>query len=589
MGRQAALTKAELTLHDQVEHLPKRKLIAVFGLLALTVLINFIDQNGISVALPTIAAELDARDTISWAGTASLLANTTFQMLWGRLSDIFGRKTVYISAIALLSIADLLCGLSRNATSFYIFRGLAGVGGGGITNLAMIVVSDVVTLENRGKYQGIIGSMVGLGSIIGPFLAAAFAERATWRGYFWLLSPCAALAAVLTYFYLPTKPRTASWQDSVKKVDWWGSFAIFVGIVFLLIPISGGTFDMFPFKEVKNSMNEVVTTTGGAYFEWKSSMVICLLVLGGISLILFVIIEWRVAKLPMMPGNYSPNINLTRSNNVLVDIYKNPAVSAMLVQNFLMGASYQAVIYFVPLYLQNAHQFSIIQSALIWIPLVGLQSGISILSGLYISKFKRYGECLWFGFGIWTLGSGLCLLLTRESPIGIIIIPLIVIGIGVGCIFQPILVALQAHSPKARRAVIISNRNFCRCAGGACGLAVSAAVMQASLRASLPTEYANLAGSTFTLPEFDGDIPPAVLDAYMAASHSVFILQVPLIGLCFLGNFFIRDRGLELPDEKSPVQEQEPEQAGEEQGIRMEFAESDVNAEAGVKRTSRSK
>ncbi|CAG9986520.1 unnamed protein product [Clonostachys byssicola] len=551
MGRQAALTKAELTLHDQVEILPRQKLIAVFGLLALTVLINFIDQNGISVALPTIAAELDARDTISWAGTASLLANTTFQMLWGRLSDIFGRKTVYISAIALLSIADLLCGLSRNATSFYIFRGLAGVGGGGITNLAMIVVSDVVTLENRGKYQGIIGSMVGLGSIIGPFLAAAFAERLTWRGYFWLLSPCAALSAVLTYFYLPTKPRTASWQESVKKVDWWGSFAIFVGIVFLLIPISGG----------------------GAYFEWRSSMVICLLVLGGISLILFVVIEWRVAKLPMMP----------------VDIYKNSAVSAMLVQNFLMGASYQAVIYFVPLYLQNAHQFSIIQSALIWIPLVGLQSGISILSGLYISKFKCYGECLWFGFGIWTLGSGLCLLLTRETPIGIIIIPLIVMGIGVGCIFQPILVALQAHSPKARRAVIISNRNFCRCAGGACGLAVSAAVMQASLRASLPVEYANLAGSTFTLPDFDGDIPAGVLDAYMAASHSVFILQVPLIGLCFLGNFFIRDRGLELPDEKSPVQEQEPEQAGGERGIRMEFAESDTNAEAGVKGTSPSK
>ncbi|CAH0057293.1 unnamed protein product [Clonostachys solani] len=567
MGRQAALAKAELTLHDQVEHLPKQKLIAVFGLLALTVLINFTDQNGISMALPTIAAELDARDTISWAGTASLLANTTFQMLWGRLSDIFGRKTVYISAIALLSIADLLCGLSRNATSFYIFRGLAGVGGGGITNLAMIVVSDVVTLENRGKYQGIIGSMVGLGSIIGPFLAAAFAERATWRGYFWLLSPCAALAAVLTYFYLPTKPRTASWQESVKKVDWWGSFAIFVGIVFLLIPISGG----------------------GAYFEWKSSMVICLLVLGGISLILFVVIEWRVAKLPMMPGTYSPRVKLPRSNHVSVDIYKNPAVTAMLVQNFLMGASYQAWIYFVPLYLQNAHQFSIIQSALIWIPLVGFQSGISILSGLYISKFKRYGEILWFGFGIWTLGSGLSLLLTRESPVGIIIIPLIVVGIGVGCIFQPILVALQAHSPKARRAVIISNRNFCRCAGGACGLAVSAAVMQASLRASLPAEYANLAGSTFTLPEFDGDIPAAVLDAYMAASRSVFILQVPLIGLCFLGNFFIRDRGLELPDEKSPVQEQEPEQAGGEQGIMIELAESDANIEAGVKGTSRSK
>lgn len=123
-------------------------------------------------------------------------------------------------------------------------------------------------------------------------------------------------------------------------------------------------------------------------------------------------------------------------------------------------------------------------------------------------------------------------------------------GIGAGCIFQPTLIALQAHSPKSRRAIIISNRNFYRCAGGACGLAISAAVLQARLKAALPLEYAYLAASTYSVPDFgDAPTPTAVLDAYMHASHAVFILQVPIIGMCLLGMVFVRDRGLEPVDE----------------------------------------
>jgi len=121
----------------------------------------FIDQNGISQLLPTVAHDLNAADTMSWAGTAALIGNTTFQVLYGRLSDIFGRKKVYLSALALLSFADLMCGVARNAPMFYVFRGLAGVAGGGITSLSMMIVSDIVTLERRGKFQGILGSMVG--------------------------------------------------------------------------------------------------------------------------------------------------------------------------------------------------------------------------------------------------------------------------------------------------------------------------------------------------------------------------------------------------------------------------------------------
>ncbi|KAH8202478.1 hypothetical protein TruAng_003378 [Truncatella angustata] len=477
---------AEKALHDQTDILPKAKLLVVLATLSLTLLIAFIDQNGIGVTLPTIAEDLNAANTISWAGTSSLIANTTFQMLYGRLSDIFGRKVVYLAAIGLLSIAALLCGLSKNAAMFYVFRGVAGIGGGGITNLSMIILSDIVTLEQRGKYQGIIGAFVGLGNVAGPFLAAAFISRTTWRAFFWMTSPLAALVGCVAWYLLPSKTPTVGLKESVKKIDYGGVLASSIGVIFILIPISGG----------------------GSYFPWESPMVISMLTIGSLSFVLFVLLEWKVASLPMMP----------------LMIFKNPVVA-------------------------NVKQYSVIVSAAFTAVLVSFQAGFSILSGQYISRRKRYGEVIWVGFGLWTLGSGLMLYYNRETSPGLIVVPLIFVGIGVGFIFQPTLVAFQAHVPKSKRAVIVSNRNFFRCAGGACGLAISAAVLQAALRAHLPVEYSYLAEDTYSLPKFEGPGFDAVLDAYMAASRAVFILQVPLIGTCLLGCLFVKDRGLQPPEE----------------------------------------
>lgn len=138
----------------------------------------------------------------------------------------------------------------------------------------------------------------------------------------------------------------------------------------------------------------------------------------------------------------------------------------------------------------------------------------------------------------------------NETHVGIIVATLVAVGIGVGCTIQPTIVALQAHTTKARRSVIISCRNFNRCAGGACGLAISAALMQARLRATLPPHYAYLASSTYALPDVDGGIPSEVMDAYMAASHTMFLLQVPLVGLCLLASFLVRDEGLTPKEER---------------------------------------
>ncbi|KZL77863.1 MFS transporter [Colletotrichum tofieldiae] len=533
------ITNAEKALHDQTNILPMKKLLVVFATLAVTLLVSFIDQNGISVTLPTIAADLNAEGTISWAGTSSLIANTTFQMLYGRFSDIFGRKAVFLSAIGLLSLADLLCGLSQNAAMFYIFRGIAGIGGGGITNLAMIIVSDVVTLEQRGKYQGILGSMVGLGNVLGPFLAAAFVEKATWRAFFWMLSPLGVVVGIISYFFLPSKPPDEDFRKSIKKIDYAGSFTSSAGVILLLIPISGG----------------------GAYFPWNSAMVISMLTIGALALVSFVFVEWKFAKLPMMP----------------VPIFKNRVVVVLLTQSFLFGAAYQAYLYYVPLYLQNAHQYSVIQSAAIYVALVVCQSVFSIISGQYISRVKRYGEVIWAGFALWTLGAGLTLIYDRHTKSGIIVIPLVIIGIGVGFIFQPTLVALQAHSIKSRRAVITSNRNFFRCAGGACGLAVSAAVLQATLRANLPPEFKSLASNSYSIPKLNDQDMSVVLDAYMAASRAVFILQIPLIGLCLIGCLFIKDRGLHSIED-AKVEGAASESRDEEEGISHETTTRNSNS-----------
>lgn len=380
MSRQQAAEKA---LHDQMNILPIVQLLVVFAGLAVSLLITFVDQNGISVTLPTIAKDLNAENTISWAGTSSLIANTMFSVLYGRLSDIFGRKIVYLSALALLCIADLLCGLSQNAAMFYVFRGLAGIAGGGVGSLTMIIVSDIVTLENRGKYQGILGASLGLGNVIGPFIAGFFIMRSTWRGLFWLISPLAACSMVVGVFLIPNNTCKVGVRENVSKIDFYGIIASSIGIIFLLIPISGG----------------------GSYFQWNSAMVISMLVIGACSLVAFVFIEWKVASLPMLPGALQlvPFVNSRGADLWTVVFFKNKVLCALFLQSFLLGAVYQSYLYHLPLYYQNARGWSPIVSAAMTAPMVGCQALASIASGQYISRTKRYGEVIWAGFGLWTL------------------------------------------------------------------------------------------------------------------------------------------------------------------------------------------
>ncbi|EEP75987.1 conserved hypothetical protein [Uncinocarpus reesii 1704] len=510
--------EAEKALHDQTDLLPRTQVLIVFAALSFSLMICFIDQNGIGVTLPTIGKDLHGENTISWAGTSNLIGNTVCSVLYGRLSDIFGRKVVLLFSLVLLCISDIGCGVAQNPPMLYFFRALAGVSSGGVVSLNMIIVSDIVTLRDRGKYQGILGSFVGIGNIVGLFIAAAFVQKSTWRGFFYLLAPLVVCCGIVSFWLVPSNMRPDGLRENLQRVDFGGVISSAAGIILLLIPISGG----------------------GSYFLWDSPMVISMLVLGSCAVLIFVFVEMKIAALPMMP----------------MRIYKNAVVVVILFQTFTIGAVYQAYLYYLPIYYQNARRWSPMKSATYTIPVVAGQTVGSIVSGHYITKLERYGDVIWAGFGLWTLGAGLTITFNRTTQEWVIVVILSIIGIGVGFVFQPSLIAIQAHCTKSFRAVVISNRNFYRCLGGACGLAISAAALQHSLKANLPPHYRYLSHSTYSLPE---NLPPkdadAIIDAYMKASRTVFILQVPLIGLGFIGCIFVKDRGLERP--KEPGEESE--------------------------------
>lgn len=512
MGRDTAT--AEAGLHDQTQLLQKKELLIVFSTMTAALFAAFLDQNGITVLLPSIARDLHAQSSITWAGTSALVANTIFQILYGRLSDLFGRKNILISALVLLSLSDLGCGLSVNSTMLYIFRGLAGVAGGGITSLTMMIVSDIVTLQDRGKYQGILGAAVGLGNAVGPILAASF-DLVTWRGLFYLLAPLCMLTVIPSWRYLPTNMPKLNLRETLAKIDFLGLLTGTASVILLLIPISQG---------------------GHEGYAWSSPEIIAMLCVGGVCFVAFLVVEWKFANLPMMP----------------LEMFRSPSVSAMLAQSFLLGASYYSYLYFVPLYLQNVKGLTPIMSAVLLLPLVISQSIVSTAAGLYISLCNRYGIVIWLGFFIWTLGSGLLIMSDAETNLGLFAFYLLIIGSGTGCTFQPTLVALQAQTPAIQRAVVTSNRNFLRSSGGAIGLAVSSAILANTLRAALPGDLANVANSSFAAPklsEFSSDQQRLIVQGYTLASRNVFIWCVPLAGICLVLCVFIKDRGLKRKEE----------------------------------------
>lgn len=516
----------EPKLVNQRNILHKKQLYVVYGTLASALLFSFVDQNSLAVSIPTISKDLNASSTVSWAGTSMLIANTVFQILFGRMSDIFGRKVVLIVSLMVLCLSQLAVCFCNTAFQLYIFRGFAGVGNGGITGLTMMIVSDVVTLKNRGKYQGILGACVGIGNAVGPLLSGYLCSNYGWRIIFYILCPISAIIAFITFLAVPRlEDFTCSWS-SWKYVDYWGFLSSSIGTITFLVGLS----------------------CGGNTFAWDSNTVISLLSVGGMFLLIFLIVEWKVSALPVLP----------------LRLFKSLPLAVILVQNLLFGMVYYSNLYFLPLYFELCRSWSPTLSACLNLPLVLGQAIASTLSGQLISRTGRYGFVIYIGYSAWFLGSGLQLLFGNATSKGVISIVLLIQGFGVGFVFQPTIVAAQAHSPLEDRAVVISVRNFLRSLGGSIGIAVSTTIMSNSLarlinhNTSMPDELrTQLKSSVFSIPAFLTDAQKTVFREYLTELiHYVYVFYVPLMGIVWIIGWLVRDQGLE-GQEKSTAEFEE--------------------------------
>lgn len=513
--------------HDNI--LLKRDLIICFSALSGSLFVSFCDQSSVTIALPIIAKDLNAANSINWAGTASLLANTVCQVLYGRLSDIYGRKSVLLISIIILFVANLLCGFAESGPEFYVFRALAGIGAGGVQSLTMVIASDSVTLKERGKFQGILGTSVGLGNVVGPLVMGSLVERSTWRNFYRIFPGIIALMFVIVIIFVKDKPKTEaksilSNKQKLMKIDYGGLFLSCAGLTLVLVPLSGG----------------------GSTFPWDSTLVIVMFVVGGVCLVMFTIYELRVPELPMIP----------------LKAMKNATLSILLVSNFLFGAAYYGFFFIMPYYFQIVRGDSAMRSAVLFIPLLMTQSVMSTIAGTLMSLMGQYIYIIAFGYVTWITGVGMTWKWGLDTSVAYITGTLCLIGTGAGFIFQPSIVAIQANCKKSQRAVIIGFRNVLRSFGGAFGITIASLIVTNSLNTEIKTEMAaqtfpdsfleSVKAHIFMIPNLEALSSTQVVtlhEIYMKSIRNSFYFLVPALVLCFMTCFVVKDNGLQCVDE----------------------------------------
>ncbi|KAF9318998.1 hypothetical protein BG003_010047 [Podila horticola] len=497
---------------QQVVTLPFKQLIVVFTGLMLGVFLSSLDQTIVNVCTTKIANEFNSLTEIPWVGTSYLLTSTCFQPLYGKFSDIFGRKPTFLFSITVFLIGSALCGAAQSMIMLIVARGIAGIGAGGIMSMVMIIITDIVSLRDRGKYQGMIGAVFGLSSVIGPLLGGVFTDKASWRWAFLINLPIGAitLAVVIKLLHLPH--AVGSFREKFKRIDILGSVTLIIGLVMILLPLNWG----------------------GSTYEWNSPIIVGLLV-GGFAVIgVFLLIEWKQAVEPIIPFR----LFKTRTNN------------AVFLTSFFVGMGFFGIMFFMPLFFQIVRQESATASGLEMLPLIVGLLFTSIGSGVMVSKYGQYRPFIWVGLILSTTGTGLLVLLHEDSSRGEIIGYLFINGCGLGFSMQTLMLAIQSAVPTRDIAVATANATFFRTVGSVFGVAISGTVFSNAVRKNLgPLILENPAikiviTDSYKAPTFGPVLEAQILHAYMLSLRSAFIVCTPFMGMAFICSLAIQHHKL---------------------------------------------
>jgi len=488
------------------QQLSHRQVLIVFSGLMLGMLLASLDQTVVSTALPTIVGEFGGLQHLSWVITAYLLTSTASVPLYGKLSDLYGRKLLFQVAIAVFLAGSLLSGAAQSMLQLILFRGVQGLGGGGIMAMAMAIIGDIVSPRERGRYQGYTGAVWAFSSVVGPLLGGLFTDQLTWRWVFYINLPLGVLALVVTSAVLKLPFRRLE-----HRIDYLGSALMVAGVSCLLL----------------------VSSWGGTEYAWTSRVILALAAAGVVLLGLFVLQETR-AEEPLLP----------------LRLFRDRIFSVASGIGLIVGAAMFGAIAFLPVYLQVVKGDSATVSGLRLVPLMLGVVGSSVTSGILISRSGRYRFYPIAGMAVVIGGMALMTRLTEHTSLLEVSAYMLVLGVGVGMVMQVIVLAVQNSADYRDLGTATAGVNFFRSMGSAFGVAIFGTILTSRLDVELPRllpagsglHAGQLLGSTpAQLRAMPPDVHAAAVHAFALSLHTMFLWVVPIAVVGFALTWLLRE------------------------------------------------
>jgi EmrB/QacA subfamily drug resistance transporter len=484
----------------------KREIYTVMSGLMIAMLLAMLDNMVVGTAMPTIVGELGGLTHLAWVVTAYTLTTAVSTPVWGKLGDLYGRKRVFMSAIVIFLVGSALAGVAQSMNELIAFRGVQGLGAGGLIVSAMAIIGDLVPPRERGRYQGMIAGVMPLAMIGGPLLGGLFTDHLSWRWAFFINLPLGALALVVTVLTMHLPKRRAS-----HHIDYLGVALLTAGISSLIL----------------------LTTWGGTEYAWGSPIILGLAVVSLVSLVSFVLWELRAAE-PILPMRLFRNANFS-------------LVSAL---GFLVGFAMFGAVTFLPQFQQLVQGASATNSGLLLIPLLAGMLVTLLLVGQSITRTGRYRVYPILGGVFMTAGALLLAQLTVGTGRLTTSLFMIVLGVGMGFLMQNTMLIAQNSVEMKDLGAASGAATLFRTLGGSLGVSLLGAIYSNQVTGELTTRLgakgaALSAGGTQLTPAMLKHVPEATRDAVRSAITSgvtgVFLGAAAFAAVAFVVALFIRE------------------------------------------------